>query len=661
MRCSTARRLLLLTVSMTLTPPFAVAQVRFTDATGLRGIGSYSGAAMGGGIAAADFDDDGDIDIFVPNHGAPDQLYRNLGTGQFEEIATAAGLDSSAHNRIALWFDYDGDHDLDLVVAGDCFGLPCEGQAHLKLYRQDSMAQFVDVTSQAELPVLLAGSPVHVGGLSAGDINEDGYLDLLVATWEGRDTLFLNDGDGTFSDITVSAGLGGPGTHWQPMMHDFDGDGWLDIMQAVDFDANRLWINQQDNTFLDLAAVAGADNAMNDMGLTLGDYDGDGDLDGYISNVFKDGKHNILLRNDSVGTSVSFVEVAQSAGVDDGFWGWGVTFFDADNDTLLDVAATNGFATEPWTTDPSRFFLNQGGSPVTFAEVSDAANFDDRFWGSSLITLDSDRDGDLDMLQTCVEGGRLRLLENAPAVEVANTYLVIRPRMTGPNYHAIGAVVHVTLGSTSMMRLISAGTSFMGQEPAEAFFGTMNAATVDKVTIDWPDGTETTIAGVPVNLVLTVTNEAAPICGSDTDCDDGRFCNGPESCVSGYCARFTPSCNDLDACTVDICDEALDQCTSTQLTGPDEVANLRLLAGPPGSPDANLMWGHTELASSYNVYRSTAIDLADLSCLVSHLPGTSSPDDTPPSIGQFFYYLVTAANCAGESGLGAGRINLAPC
>ena len=114
MRCSTARRLFLLTVSMTLTPPLAVAQVRFTDATGLRGIGSYSGAAMGGGIAAVDFDDDGDIDIFVPNHGAPDQLYRNLGSGQFEEIATAAGLDSPADNRIALWFDYDGDHDLEV-------------------------------------------------------------------------------------------------------------------------------------------------------------------------------------------------------------------------------------------------------------------------------------------------------------------------------------------------------------------------------------------------------------------------------------------------------------------------------------------------------------------------------------------------------------------
>ncbi|MCH7925607.1 MAG: VCBS repeat-containing protein, partial [Planctomycetes bacterium] len=125
-------------------PPF-----EFADVSASKGIGSYIMAeGMGGGAAAADFDDDGDIDLFVPTGaGVPDQLYRNLGNGQFEEIAQQAGLDSTVANRTALWFDYDADGVLDLLVANDVEDSP----TMYRLYRQVASGQFEDVTVEAGL------------------------------------------------------------------------------------------------------------------------------------------------------------------------------------------------------------------------------------------------------------------------------------------------------------------------------------------------------------------------------------------------------------------------------------------------------------------------------------------------------------------------------
>jgi hypothetical protein len=314
-----------------------VAQVQYVEVGSAVGILPYSAAAgMGAGVAAADFDDDGDIDLFVPNaKDVPDQLYRNLGNGLFEEIASDAGVDSLERNRAALWFDYDGDNLLDLVVAGDCYQSvavpPCPDVSPLRLYRQTSVAVFEDVTVSAGIvDGLIPTVDSHRGGLAAGDINNDGWLDLLIGLWYGEAVIFVNDGDGTFTRATGTGIDGLLENHWQPVMFDIDGDGWLDIVYAIDYLANRLWINQRDGTFLDQATVYSVDNAMNDMGVTLGDYDNDGDLDIYVTNIFSDTTYNVLYRNHTASLGY-FIEVATALGVDDGSWGWGATFFDADN------------------------------------------------------------------------------------------------------------------------------------------------------------------------------------------------------------------------------------------------------------------------------------------------------------------------------------------
>jgi hypothetical protein len=301
----------------------------------------------------------------------------------------------------------------------------------------------------------------------------------------------------------------------QPMMYDFNQDGWIDIFAAVDFSPNELWINQKNNTFVDLARAAGVDHSMNEMGVTLGDYDNDGDLDMFVTNIYLDGKHNLLYRNDSVPDTMRFVDVSQAMGVADSRWGWGTTFMDVDNDGDVDLAATNGYFNTPWSTDTSKFFWNQEVGTLPFIEVGVAVGFDDDDWGSALAAADFDMDGDLDLLQACTGSllttARVRLYDNQPGLLAdQNNWLIVRPRIDGANRFAIGAVVRASGGGLEMMRLISAGTSYLSQEPAEAFFGAGPATALD-VRIEWPDGAVSVVNGVAVNQVVTITRPAPPV------------------------------------------------------------------------------------------------------------------------------------------------------
>jgi len=507
------------------TAPEASAQAQFREVAAERGISGYHMATgMGGSVSAADYDDDGDIDLFLPNGPRhPDQLFRNLGDGHFEEVAAAVGLASLESHRSSLWVDIDADRDLDLVVTGgDCYALACgPGVKNLSVYEQVTPDEFREVTFRSGLlfGAGLTQSP-HASAISAGDANRDGYLDLILGLWAGKSPLFLNQQDGSFiEDPQFQGGL--ENDHfWQSVWHDFDGDGWQDILVAIDFDRNHLFLNQRDGTFVDVAPALGIDNAMNDMGLTLGDYDNDGDFDYYITNVFDftgRGERNVLYRNLSERGTLAFEEVGRRAGVDQGEWGWGCTFFDCDNDAWLDLAATNGFGYGHWRSDRSRFFMNPGAPPFVFREAGQHVGFADGYWGSSLVAADIDRDGDLDLLQTTNLGGPFRLLLNETSRGAGQShYLSIRPRMDGPNHRAIGAVVHVEAGGLEMVRLITAGTGFMGQEPAEAFFGLGAATIVDRLRVDWPDGDVTEWTRVAVDQLRTVVPGGTP---GDLDMD----------------------------------------------------------------------------------------------------------------------------------------------
>ncbi len=474
----------------------------------------------GNGASAADYDQDGDIDFFLATtSGVTDRIYRNQGDGTFKNVATESGIILTTGSRMAIWFDYDNDHLLDLVVLGErCATFACGQPILINLYRQLNDGTFEEATAGSGIAFgdKYEGLQTYAaGGMAAGDFNADGHLDLIVTIWGGRASLFENNRDGTFTDVSESSCVGvKEAFFWQPAFLDFDNDGHLDIFMNVDFDRNQLWLNRGDGTFIESAAQVGLASDFSEMGLSINDYDNDGDFDIYATNITRtfqgENEHNVLLRNDSESGFLVFNDVAVASQVGNSGWDWGTTFFDANNDGWLDLATTNGWNNDPnWGSDQSHFWQSSNGN---FSDQSSASGFNDILSATTLIAFDADRDGDLDLLQTLKDNPDTKLpailYENQ--IETQNNYLVIRPRMQNENHWAIGAIVEIDEPGFFNMRLISAGTSFYGQEPAEAFFGLGNRTFIEEVKVRWPVGNISYHENIDANQVLTLENEIIP-------------------------------------------------------------------------------------------------------------------------------------------------------
>ncbi len=509
----------------------------FVDESNLRGVQVYDQAPlMGGGVAVADFDDDGDPDLFVPNReGTADQVYLNDGTGQFNESASLLGLASISRSRSALWFDADGDRDLDLLVGSDCFGFQVEcraGDSGLRLYRQETTGAFTEVTADFGLHEDMAtfGPFQHRAGLAAADFDGDGDLDVYTGIWDSampesrgaasgsaQSRLYRND-LGTFVDVTAATGLSLPGYVgvWQPIWLDLDDDTRPDLLLSVDFGPNRLYRNNGLGGFTDISLTSGfafaasdpGTDGGNDMGLAPGDVDNDGDVDLYATNIWNynyPGEHNPLFVNQTSGANVHFADVSQGSPIANTDWGWGAAFLDYDGDGDLDLAATNGFSEPTYLQDQSRFFRNDGFPIGGFVDVSVAVGFDDTLWGSALAAADLDRDGRIDLVHTTKQHpgvGPLRLLMNRETADMR--WLRVIPRMSeGPNHQAIGATVSIETSSGPQMRSILAGQGFLAQEPAEALFG-MGTSDQATVVVEWPDGSRSVPRRVSANGPVTV-------------------------------------------------------------------------------------------------------------------------------------------------------------
>ncbi|WP_350287846.1 FG-GAP-like repeat-containing protein [uncultured Croceitalea sp.] len=504
---------------------------------------------FGYGASLADFDNDGDIDFFLcTDSGIPNRLYSNNGDGTFQDVASTLGLASLNSSNAALWFDYNGDRLLDLVTVGNCLESGCEKSIVVSLYQQTSNGNFMDTTESAglSLPTKYSATTVNplitTGGLAAADINNDGHLDLLITIWKGTNSLFVNNGDGTFSDVSSSYAFASTQKdYWQGIFNDFNNDGLIDLYLNIDFAANELWINQGDNSFEEIASISGVDSAFNEMGIALGDYDNDGDFDMYATNITVDDKYNIFLENTTQGNLPSFTEISRALDIAESGWDWGTTFFDANNDGWLDLATTNGYVSFP--ADKSQLWINN--QDKTFTDISNSANFNDNLFATTLVSFDMDRDGDLDLLQTLKENETtnkpLFLYKNLiqENFEPGN-YVVIKPRMLGNNHFSIGATVRIKSGELRSIRPITAGTSFYGQEPAEAFFGLNDNTTVDEIVIEWPDNTITVLNDVSANQVITVTNEV--ISEQVFGCTDPASCTyNPIANIDDGSCQYTSS------------------------------------------------------------------------------------------------------------------------
>lgn len=468
-----------------------------------------------GALAVADYDDDGWPDVFVSRRGGPDRLLRNRGDGSFEDVAERAGLSSTGLTGAAAWFDAEGDGDLDLFVS------VVNGYQH-HLFINAGDGTFGD--QAVERGAAVQTSDLHVGmGIAVGDYDLDGYLDLFVTEWSyeaamgpklDHNRLLHNRGaqaPGTFEDVTEQVGIDlrgddprfedFPGVYgFAPAFVDLDGDRWPELAIAADFGTSRLYANDRDGGFTDVTEAAGVGLEDNGMGSTFGDFDGDGDLDWFVTSISHRGEDqgdNRLYRNDG---DLEFVDIAFDQGLDASGWGWGATLFDADHDGDLDLAATGGwnsllFLHDPlvvWTQDEEGWTQRQEELGVDFRQQ-----------GRGLVAFDHDRDGDLDLMV----GSNL----DSPALydnDVdGGAWLGVRLRGLAPNTQAIGAVVRVRPHdeAPAQVRHIGVGSHFLGQAEAIAHFGLGHARTVE-IEVVWPTtGKRQRLSSVETNQYLEIS------------------------------------------------------------------------------------------------------------------------------------------------------------
>jgi hypothetical protein len=412
-------------------------------ARGLSDAGNSRGASWG------DYDGDGDLDLFVANLSGQDFLYRNDGNGSFTRVDTAVGLSDALNGYGASWGDYDGDGDLDLFVAND-------GGQDL-LYRNDGNASFTRVDTAAGLSDAGAGQ-----GATWGDYDGDGDLDLFVVNIGGQDFLYRNNGNGSFMRVDTIAGLSdaapGRGASWG----DYDGDGDLDLFVANETSQSFLYRNNGNSSFTRVDTAAGLSDIAASQSPSWGDYDGDGDLDLFVSTY---GTAGFLYRNDG---NASFTRVDTAAGVTHATLGAGASWGDYDGDGDLDlIVMTSGGI--------SSLYRNNGNGSFTrwdsTAGMLGSSNFRGASWG------DYDGDGDLDLFAAST-GADLLYTNNS----TATAYLDVSVKQAGGAANLVGAKVEIFNAATQALvatRSIDTGDGFASHQPSVRFAGLNDSVNYD--------------------------------------------------------------------------------------------------------------------------------------------------------------------------------------
>jgi hypothetical protein len=531
-------------------PPEGGPHVVFTDATREAGIDfrHVNGASpdkhlvetMGSGGLFFDYDDDGWIDLFLVDGGsfadrdvarrARHRLFRNRGNGTFQDVTAQSGIEHRDYGMGACAGDYDNDGRVDLYVTN---------VGPNTLYRNAGGGRFTDVTQVARV-----GSPLWSTGCAFADLDKDGDLDLFVTNYVTADpsknpycgnaslnargychplnfdplpnVIYRNDGNGTFTDVSQESGVAAfRGNGLGVVIADFDDDGWPEVFVANDSMPNFLfrrsgqWRSGQWR-FEEFAlragvAVAGDGKARAGMGTDVGDYDGDGHLDLVVTNL--DFQMFSLFR----GLGRLFAYATPESGVGPAtlpFVGFGVVFFDFDNDMQLDLAFANGHLMDnpllrrAGSTYGQRNLLFRNIAPRRFADVtgSAGAGFTLEKVSRGLAAGDIDNDGDLDLLVTN-NGQSADLIRNDGDHGYA---LLVRLVGTQSNRDGIGARLRLTTGTRTQIREVKAGSSYLGQNDLRQHFGLGTNQRVDRLEVQWPSGRSDVVPNVSANQIITI-------------------------------------------------------------------------------------------------------------------------------------------------------------
>lgn len=455
---------------------------KFTDVTDRAGVG-FRG--IGNGVAWADFDNNGTLDLIVTSYNRL-MLYRNRGDGTFEDVSKTAGLDSfRGYWAGPAWGDYDRDGFVDLYICG------------YVQYKFD--------------PGFVGKSSRQYTEMVPFTINPSSYP-------PERNLLFHNNGNGTFTELGKKLGVDNPtGRSLSASWADFNNDGWPDIYVANDISDNVFYLNLGNGKFKDISHPAWVADYRGAMGLGVGDWDNDGDLDMFVTHWIA--QENALYTNllitpgaQAPASKLRFQDIADSEGLGQialSVIGWGGGFFDYDNDGFLDVLAVNG-STFQKEQDPSQLapmknflFWNKGPDEGYFelGEVAGAV-FKEAHVGRGATFGDYDNDGDVDVF-IVNHSEAPTLLRNEGGNK--NHWLTVRLKCTKSNRSGIGTRVIVETEAGRQLQEIGSQPSYMSQSNLEAHFGLGPAQKVKNLKVQFPSGVTREQAGLDVNQIVVVT------------------------------------------------------------------------------------------------------------------------------------------------------------
>lgn len=461
---------------------------------------------LGEGLCTGDFDRDGDLDLVVAE--APGQqlrYFRNDGAMSFSDQTAASGFATFGIVRGLTPADVDGDGDLDLYV--------CHFFAPNALYMNDGTGSFTD-----EAPARGVDVASGTWGATFGDFDRDGRLDMYLAVrstlinTQTPNLLFRNTGGGYFTDVTTASGTGHLGLTLVASFIDYDRDGWPDIFLANDkgtsLPPNTMFRNNGDGTFNDVGVAINCAQGLCGMGLDYIDAFNDGGVDLFVTDAQPD--HLFLEWNPATGmyTAVQNLFLTPVPSI-----GWSAHFFDHDNDMWPDLHIVHWMGINHLQHNPAQPF----GLGIGWPQISASIGLDSPYAQYSELAADFDNDGDIDVLnRTYIQNllsppGLLQLMRND--VATAN-WLKLRLVGTASNRDGLGAVVRITAGGVTQEQEMRSGIGYLTSGPLVLHFGLATQAQTDRVEIRWPSGQIQVLGSVAANQFLTVTEPSLGASGT---------------------------------------------------------------------------------------------------------------------------------------------------
>lgn len=492
------------------------------------------------GPAFADYDNDGDLDVYVPAEalaeGINNRLWENDGTGVFRNVARARGVaNEGSFSRGASWGDIDNDGDQDLAVSNMPPGQDRRNHVPTTVYKnllvETGRADFENITRSAGIMRKGNAEDARIGGigntgagLAWADYDNDGDLDLFwkCADYDVENALFRNNGDGSFTDVTEESGVTIQGkvleanSQGAPNWTDVNGDGWVDLLITNEGDENVLLLNNKDGAFNDITKNRRGANGFaflnpgNANGACVGDIDNDGDLDFYLPTA--DQANRLIISKLSDSGEVTFEDITLSSGTGDAGGARGCTMADFDNDGWLDIYVNNGGLSNvlindvigqmpsfvqfyiAWEPAHNKLFRNNGD--LTFSDVTDGSGAEGFGIGSGVGAADINNDGFADLFVTnrtyYSDGERVNipqqnhLLINKPN---GNSWLKVALEGSRSNRNGYGAKVRVVAGDLVQIREHTSAHGYNSTNDPDLIFGLGSKNTVDHVEVTWPSGT----------------------------------------------------------------------------------------------------------------------------------------------------------------------------